>query len=45
MFINPKDTTDAVKNTTESTKNIAEIVLKILQPRGIDAAIEEGHKK
>ena len=48
MVKNPKDITDiteAVKNTTEATKNIAEIVLKILQPRGIDAAIEEGHEK
>ena len=45
MCINPKDTSEAVKNTTEATKNIAEIVQMILQPRGIDAAIQEGHKK
>lgn len=45
MCINPKDTSEVVKNTTEATKNIAEIVQMILQPKGIDAAIQEGHKK
>lgn len=45
MCINPKDTSETVKNATEATKNIAEIVQMILQPRGINATIQEGHKK
>ena len=45
MCINPKDTSETVKNTTEATKNIAEIIQMILEPRGIDAVIQEGHKK
>lgn len=45
MGINSKDTSEIVKNTTEATKNVAEIVQMILQPRGIDAAIQEGHKR
>ena len=45
MFKNTKDTSDVVKNATETTKNIVEIVQMILQPRGIDAAIQEGHKR
>ncbi|MBD5097629.1 MAG: DUF2806 domain-containing protein [Lachnospiraceae bacterium] len=43
--MNPKDTSEIVKNTTESTKNIAEIIQMILQPRGISATLLEGHKK
>lgn len=45
MFIDPKETSEVVKNSTEASKNVAEIVQMILQPRGIDAAILEGHKK
>lgn len=45
MEINPKDTSEIAKSTTEATKNVIEIVRMILQPRGIDAAIEEGHKQ
>lgn len=45
MGINSKDTSEIVKNTTEATKNVAEIVQMILQPRGIEAAIQEGHKR
>ena len=45
MCTNAKDVSEVVKNTTEATKNIADIVQMILQPRGIDAVIEEGHKK
>lgn len=45
MGINSKDTSEIVKNTTEATKNVAEIVQMILQPRGIDAVIQEGHKR
>lgn len=45
MCTNVKDASEVVKNTTEATKNVAEIVQMILQPRGIDAAIQEGHKK
>ena len=45
MCTNAKDASEVVKNTTEATKNVAEIVQMILQPRGIDAAIQEGHKK
>lgn len=45
MCTNAKDVSEVAKNTTEATKNIAEIVEMILRPRGIDAAIEEGHKK
>ena len=43
--MNTKEKSEVVKNATESTKNLAEIVQMILQPRGIDAAIQEGHKK
>lgn len=42
---NVKNTTEAVKNTTEAVRNITEVVQILLQPRGIDAAIQEGHKK
>lgn len=45
MCKSSKDTSEMVKNTTESTKNIVEIVQMILQPRGINAALLEGHKK
>ena len=45
MCTNAKDASEVVKNTTEATKNVAEIVQMIIQPRGIDAAIQEGHKK
>ena len=45
MFKDPKSTSETIKTATEATKNIAEIIQLILQPRGIDAAIEEGHKE
>lgn len=45
MSINSKDMSETAKNTTEATKNIAEIVQMILKPRGIKAAIQEGHGK
>lgn len=43
--MNKKDKSEVAKNTTEIAKNIAEIVQMILQPRGIDAIIHDGHKK
>lgn len=45
MCKNVKDASAVAKNTTDTTKNIVEIIRMILQPRGIDAVIEEGHKK
>lgn len=45
MEMNLNNTSEIVKNTTEATKNVAEIVQMILQPKGIDAAIQEGHKR
>lgn len=43
--MNIKDTSEIVKNTTEATKNIVDVVQMIFQPRGIGGAIQEGHKK
>lgn len=40
-----KNTSEVVKNATESAKNIAEIVEMFLAPRGIDESILEGHKR
>lgn len=45
MCINPKDISEIAKNTTEAAKNTSEFVHNVLQARGIDAVIEEGHKK
>lgn len=43
--MNLKNTSEIAKNTTEATKNIVDIVKMILQPTGIDAAIQEGHNR
>lgn len=40
-----KNKSEVVKNTTEAARNIAEVVQFLLQPRGIDVAIKDGHKK
>lgn len=37
--------TDIVKNASEAAKNFQSIIDSILQPRGIDLAIIDGHKK
>lgn len=41
MCINPKDISETVKNTTEATKNLADIVQMILQSRGIGSSIND----
>lgn len=40
-----KDTSEVVRNVAETTNSMAEIVRMFLQPKGIEAAIQEGHKK
>ena len=37
--------TEDIKNVSEAVKNFQEIIEKVLQPRGIDLAIMEGHTK
>ena len=36
---------EIVKDSSEALKNFQEIIGKFLEPRGIDAAVIEGHKK
>lgn len=40
-----KGASEIAKNTSEVAKNFHAIIDSILQPRGIDLAIVEGHKK
>lgn len=44
-MVDLKDTSEVIKNTTEATRNIADLVKILLEPRGIDAAIIKGHEK
>ena len=40
-----KDGAEIAKDSSEALKNFQEIIGKFLEPRGIDAAVIEGHKK
>lgn len=45
MDINCKDTSEILKNTTETAKNLLEIIQGIIRPKGLDATIQKGHEK
>ena len=40
-----KDKSEGLNNVTNAAKNTAEIISMLFQPRGIKAAILEGHNK